>query len=327
MFIPVHRMPLLLLLLLLLRFSPLRASAIALLIGLTSTLAQAVEVSFVPVAPGAYAFIGEKSGRTYANEGLNANIGLVVTPNGALLIDSGASFQGAQQIHAAVKKVTDQPVRWVINTGGQDHRWLGNGYFIGQGAEVIAHADAKADMLARGGDHMSSLKSELKERLDGTVPTLATRWLTGQDETLDLGGLSIEVKHRHGAHTPGDVLVWLPQQRVAFSGDIVYVDRMLGVIPASHTGHWLETFAVLEGLQPARIVPGHGDVCDLPKARTQTRDYLLALRMHMKKAVDDGVDISAAIKSFDARPWMGLLNAAELHPGNASRTYLELERE
>ncbi len=58
-----------------------------------------------------------------------------------------------------------------------------------------------------------------------------------------------------------------------------------------------------------------------------TRDYLLALRGHMKKAVDDGVDLSSAIKSFDATLFLRLLNAAELNSGNASRTYLELERE
>jgi glyoxylase-like metal-dependent hydrolase (beta-lactamase superfamily II) len=292
-----------------------------------TAVAHAAEVKFQPVAPGLYAFIGEKSGRSFDNEGLNANIGLVVTPAGALLIDSGASFQGAQKIHAAVKKVTDQPVKWVINTGGQDHRWLGNGYFAAQGAEVIAHASARADMQARGGDHLAALKTELKDKLDGTVPTLPTRWLSGSDETLTLGGTVVEVKHRGGAHTPGDLMVWLPQQRVVFSGDIVYVDRMLGVIPVSHTGRWLASFAALEALQPARIVPGHGEVCELPQAQAQTRDYLQALRTHMKKAVENGEDIGAAIKGFDAKPWMGLLNAAELHPGNASRTYLELERE
>jgi glyoxylase-like metal-dependent hydrolase (beta-lactamase superfamily II) len=294
---------------------------------LVTSLAQAVDVAFQPVALGVFAFVGEKSGRTHANEGLNANIGLVVTPAGALLIDSGASFQGARQIHDAVKKVTDQPVKWVINTGGQDHRWLGNAYFTAHGAEVIAHAKARADMQARGGDHIAGLKTELKDKLDGTVPTLPTRWLSGNDETLNLGGVAIEVKHRGGAHTPGDVMVWLPQHKLVFSGDIVYVDRMLGVIPVSHTGRWLQSFSALEALQPARIVPGHGDVCDLPKAQAQTRDYLQALRTHMKKAVEDGTDIGAAIKAFDARPWLGLLNAAELHPGNASRIYLELEQE
>lgn len=292
-----------------------------------ATLAHALEVTFQPVAPGLYAFVGDPGPRTYGNEGLNANIGLVVTPAGALLIDSGASFQGARKIHAAVKRVTDLPVRWVLNTGGQDHRWLGNGYFIGQGAEVIAHAHARADMVARGGDQLSGLSSELKEKLDGTVPTLPTRWVSGADETLNLGGTVIELKHRQGGHTPGDLMVWLPQQRVVFSGDIVYVDRLPGVIPVSHTGRWLASFAALEALQPARIVPGHGQVCDLPTAQAQTRDYLRALRTHMKNAVDRGEDIGVAIKAFDAKPWMGLLNAADLHPGNASRTYLEMERE
>ncbi len=114
---------------------------------------------------------------------------------------------------------------------------------------------------------------------------------------------------------------------LVFSGDTVYVDRMLGVIPVSHTGSWLASFAALEALQSARIVPGHGDVCELPRAQAQTRDYLQALRTHMKQAVENGTEIGAAIKAFDAKPWLGLLNAAELHPGNASRTYLELERE
>lgn len=305
----------------------LRTVSVAALLLTLSSFAHAIEVRFEAVAPGLYAFIGEKSGRTYENEGLNANIGLVVTADGALLVDSGASFQGARKIHEAVKQVTRQPVKWVINTGGQDHRWLGNGYFIGQGAEVIAHANAEADLQQRGGDHIAALKPELKDKLDGTVPTLPTRWLSGNDETLNLGGTTVRVIHRGGAHTPGDVMVWLPHQRVVFSGDVVYVDRMLGVIPVSHTGRWLENFAALEALQPARIVPGHGQVCDLPLAQAQTRDYLKTLRAHMKQAVDAGQDISAAIKAFDAKPWMGLLNAAELHPGNASRTYLELELE
>jgi glyoxylase-like metal-dependent hydrolase (beta-lactamase superfamily II) len=274
-----------------------------------------------------FAFVGDTGGRTYDNEGLNANIGLVVTPAGALLIDSGASFQGARQIAEAVKRVTPQPVRWVINTGGQDHRWLGNGYFAAQGAEVMAHANAVPDMQARGGDHLATLQATLRERAAGTVPTLPTRLLAGRDERVELGGVAIELRHRGGGHTPGDMMVWLPATGVLFAGDIVYVDRLLGVIPVSHTGRWLDAFAAIEALQPKRFVPGHGAVSDLAQARAHTAAYLQALRSHMKKAVDDGTDVSAAVKSFNAQPFMHLLNAAELMPGNASRTYLELERE
>ena len=262
-----------------------------------------------------------------ANEGLNANLGLVVTRDGAVLIDSGATFQSARQIHEAVRRVTSQPVRWVINTGGQDQRWLGNGYFRSQGAELIAHAAGEADMRNRGNDQLQALRTLLGTKADGTTPTLPVRWIRQADERLELGGVVFELKHRGGAHTPGDMLVWLPAQRILFSGDVVYVDRLLGVFPMSRTKAWLATFAEIERLDPARIVPGHGRVCGLAQAQADTRDYLLALRAHMKKAVDDGTDISAAVKSFDDRAYTRLLNAAELMPGNASRTYLELEWE
>lgn len=299
-----------------------------LLFGLAAAApAPAVEVRFERVADGVYAHIGERGGRTYDNEGLNANIGLVVTAGGAVLIDSGATARSAAQIHAAAKRVTNQPVRWVINTGGQDHRWLGNGYFKSQGAQIIAHAGGRADMLNRGHDQLQALRAVLKERAESTVPVLADRYVEGSDVRLELGGTRLELHHRGGAHTPGDTMVWLPAQQVLFTGDVVYVERMLGVLPVSNTKQWLATFDVIERLAPATLVPGHGKVTDVATARADTRAYLEALREHMKKAVDAGTDISAAIRSFDAGPYMRLLNAAELHPGNASRTYLELERE
>ena len=289
--------------------------------------ARAVEVSFKPVTEGVYAYVGETGPRSYDNEGLNATIGLIDTPAGAVLIDSGATFQSARKIHEAVKQVTSRPVRWVINTGGQDHRWLGNGYFIAQGAEVIAHASGRADMLARAGDHVAILGAALKERAEGTVPTLPTRFVEGSNTTLELGGITLALRYHGGAHTPGDMMVWLPDKKVLFSGDVVYVDRMLSVIPVSNTKAWLASFKAMEDLQPQIIVPGHGKVGTLATARADTADYLVALRAHMKKAVDEGVDVSAAVKSFNTAPFIRLLNAADLMPGNGSRTYLELERE
>lgn len=299
----------------------------ALWLGTLAAQAMAVDVRFEPVAQDVYAFVGELGPRSATNEGLNANLGLVVTPAGAVLIDSGATLHGARQIHEAVRRITQQPVRWVINTGGQDHRWLGNGYFATQGAQVIAHARAQTDMRARGHDHLQALRATLGPLAEGTEPTLPTRWLTAADERLELGGVHFEFRHRGGAHTPGDMLVWLPQQRVLFSGDVVYVDRLLGVIPVSNTSAWLATFAEIERLSPACIVPGHGRVTDLATARADTRNYLVELRTHMKVAVDAGQDISAAIQAFKAQPYLRLLNAAELMPGNASRVYLEIERE
>lgn len=292
-----------------------------------SSLSGAVEVTFKPVAEGVYAHIGDLEGRTYENEGLNANIGLVVTPTGALLIDSGASMQSARQIADAARKITTQPIKWVINTGGQDHRWLGNGYFKAHGAEIIAHGSAQADMQARKLEHLNALKPVLKEKLDGTVPTLPTRFLTDAGTRLELGGVVIEVKHRNGGHTPGDSLVWLPQKNVLFSGDVVYVDRILGLSPVSKTKTWLDSFAMIDELSPAVIVPGHGRVTNLASAQAQTRDLLRALREHMGKAVEAGTDLSAAVASFNATPFKQLKHADVWIPQLANRTYLEMEQE
>ncbi|MDO8774663.1 MAG: hypothetical protein Q7K57_39325 [Burkholderiaceae bacterium] len=111
-----------------------------------------------------------------------------------------------------------------IDTGDQDHGWKGNGYFESQNIEEIAHA----------GEHLNGLKV-LKERLDGTVPTLPTRFVKDPDTRLELGGVVMDLKHRNGGHTPGDTLVWLPQRNVLFTGDVVYVDRVLGLHSVSRT--------------------------------------------------------------------------------------------
>ena len=197
------------------------AELLAALFAAQALWAGAVEGHFERVAENVYAHVGDIGARSVANEGLNANLGLVVTQGGAVLIDSGATFRSAGDIHAAIRKVTGQPVRWVINTGGQDHRWLGNSYFEAQGAELIAHAAAVPDMRSRGGDQLAALRMLLGPAAEGTVPTLPRRVLQGPDARLELGGTVFEFRHRGGGHTPGDMMVWLPQSQVAFAGDIV----------------------------------------------------------------------------------------------------------
>jgi glyoxylase-like metal-dependent hydrolase (beta-lactamase superfamily II) len=293
----------------------------------TAWAAHALEISFKPVAPGVYAYVGDTEGRTYDNEGLNANIGLVVTSAGSVLIDSGATFKTGKAIADAAKLVTPQPIRWVINTGGQDHRWLGNGYFQSAGAEIIAHANAQADMKARGTEQLRANATVLKEKQDGTEPVYATRWLQGSENTLELGDVRMQFVYRQGGHTPGDMMVYLPATGVVFTGDVVYVDRILGLHPVSKTKAWLSSFEALEALQPRVVVPGHGQVTDLAQAQRDTGRLLKDLRAHIGKAVDAGTDISAAVKSFDATPFKHLKHVDVWLPQLANLTYLEMEQE
>jgi glyoxylase-like metal-dependent hydrolase (beta-lactamase superfamily II) len=295
---------------------------ISLLAG--SGAAQALEMEFHSIAPGVHAFIGETGMRTHTNEGMNANSGFIVTEEGVVVVDSGSTWKVAEKIHAAIRKVTAQPVKYVVNTGGQDHRWLGNGYFRAQGAEILAATAAIGDMKERGAMQLQGLAGELKDKVAGTDVVLPTRTFDKQ-EILKLGGREIHLLHFRGGHTPGDSVVWLPRESVLFAGDLVYVDRLLGVLPFSNATHWLASFAEMERLQPQIIVPGHGAVCDLAKAQRETRDYLKHLTQYMKRAVDDMVDLQQAIDGVDQSAWRHLANFEQLKGGNASRVYLELE--
>lgn len=300
------------------------AFPLLLALALFSHTAAALDMQFRAVAPGVYAYIGETGMRTYENEGMNANSGFIVTDAGVVVVDSGATWKVAEQIHAAIRRVTKQPVKYVVNTGSQDHRWLGNGYFKAQGAEIIAAQAAIDDMSARGALQLQGLAGELKDKVAGTEVVLPTRTFDTQ-EVLRLGGREIHLLYFHGGHTPGDSVVWLPKEHLLFSGDLVFVDRLLGVLPFSNATDWLASFGEMEKLNPRTIVPGHGAVCDLKKAQRESRDYLRHLVDHMKHAVDNMVGLQEAIDSLDQSPWAKLANYDLLKGGNASRVYLEME--
>lgn len=286
--------------------------------------AQALMLAPQQVAPGVYAFVGDTGMRTYENEAMNATSGFVVTTAGVVVIDSGSSWQAGRQIHEAIRRVTKQPVKFVINTGGQDHRWLGNSYFAKLGVPIIGHEKMKADAEERGAMLIESLKGELKEKLEGTQAVPPTQ--TFKDRyRFRLGKTDFELIHTAPAHTPGDIMVWLPLSRTVFSGDIVFTDRLLGVLPFSNVAGWIASFEAMAALTPAHIVPGHGSPCDLAKARRETGDYLLLLHKHMKRAVDAGQDLQSAITSLDQSAYAKLPNFELLSGGNANRAYLEAE--
>lgn len=299
---------------------------LAIAMACASGVSMAWDAVPVRVDEGVYAFVGETGPRTVANEGMNATTGFVVTAAGVVVIDSGSSKRVAQKIEAAIRTITDRPIRYVVNTGGQDHRWLGNAHFADLGIPLLASAKTAGDIAERGRAQAGSLEQLLGGSFAGTRVQAPTRTFATR-ETLTLGGERIDLIFAGGGHTLGDLIVWLPRQRIAFAGDIVYLDRLLGVLPVSHLKRWLDSFDALAALQPRLIVPGHGSPSTLSKAEKETRDYLALLRGHMKKAVDSGEDLQAAIQSLDDREYAYLTVYRELRGPNANRAYLEAEAE
>jgi glyoxylase-like metal-dependent hydrolase (beta-lactamase superfamily II) len=278
-----------------------------------------------PVTDNIYAIVGPLGQRSAENDGLNANYGFLVTDEGVILIDTGASRQGAEKLAAAIRAVTDKPVRWVLNTGSQDHRWLGNDYFASHGAEVIAMARTAVTQGQYAQQLMAGLEVFLGERLRGTRPLPATRTLGDESARLELGGEILELAYTD-AHFPGDIRVWLPERGVVFSGDLVYVDRLLGVLPQSSVHNAQRAFRALEQLDPRRIVPGHGRVCDLDLARRESGDYYdflvdtIGAAAREMEPMDEILDRYADLPQFNH-----LENYDALHRANMNRAFLESE--
>lgn len=297
-----------------------------LLLALAAPLfAHAYQPKAEPVADGVYAIVGPLGQRDMDNDGLNANYGFIVTAAGVILIDSGASALGAEKLAAAIRAVTEQPVRWVINTGGQDHRWLGNAWFAEQGAEIIALARTAEGQARNGAQQLEGLKRFLGERLASTRPLPATRTLDGEHARLELGGAVLELYYTN-THFPGDAMIWLPAQRIAFTGDLVYVDRLLGVHPWSDVTQGQRAFRALEALAPERIVPGHGRVTDLAQARRESGDYYDFIIEHIAPAARDMEPLDETLAKYaDLPAFRHLQNYDELHRGNMSRAFVRFE--
>ena len=278
-----------------------------------------------PVAPGIWAIEGPAEQRDAQNLGNNATFGLIETTDGAVLVDPGGTWAGAAMLHEVVRGLTDQPVTHVINTGGQDHRWLGNSYWQAEGATVIASADAVADQQARASMQLTMLSQLVGEGLSGTEPAGANVTFE-TDHVLDLGGRRIEIRHVGAAHTPGDSFVWLPDAQVVFTGDIVYVGRILGVMEFSDSATWLEAFGAIEMLEPVHLVPGHGPATTLAQAQADTRDYLQNLRDRMREHIDVGGDIIGSV-DVDQSAFAYLDQFDALAGRNAQAVFQQMEWE
>jgi len=292
----------------------------------SANVQEASQLELVKVADGVYAIVGPLENRTPENLGNNATFGVVVTSEGVVLVDPGGTAKGAAAIEQVIRRVTDAPVKIVINTGGQDHRWLGNGYFKARGAHIIASQRAVADQKARAQDQFFMLDNLVGQAgLQGTNAVHA-------DETFDdaltftLGRTTFELRHVGQAHTPGDSFVWLPEKSVVFTGDIVYVERMLGVGEQSSSKSWLTVFDAVAALNPAHVVPGHGHPTDLATARADTYDYLVFVRDAVAQFRKEGRGIEN-IGSLDQSRFAYLENFELLAGRNAQRVYDELEWE
>lgn len=290
-----------------------------------SLVRSVVALEIQPVTGGVWALVGEKQQRSPENLGNNSTFGVVVTNAGVVLVDPGGSRKGAEAIDAVIRTITDKPVKYVIDTGGQDHRWLGNAYWQAKGATVIASKQAVADQHARVDLQLTMLRTFLGDALAGTEPGYADVTFD-ESYDFDLGGEHFRIVHPGPAHTPGDSFVWLAQKKTVFAGDIVFTERLLGLLDVSSIAGWPKAFEAMATLAPVHVVPGHGHATTLSKARADTYDYLINLRTMIAAHIKAGGDIIDSV-SVDQSAFTYLEQFDSLSRRNAQAAFQQMEWE
>ena len=289
-------------------------------------LAADLLLKSVQVSPNIYAVIGEITGQSYENDGLNSNLGFVVTPEGVVVVNSGPSVRVAKALHEAIRKTTAQPIKWVINVNSRSHYWFGNAYFHALNVPIIAQQEAVRDMRDMGEAQLEALKGVLKDKAAGSNIVYPSKLIKDKHE-IKLGGVTFQLISFGAAHTAGDIVVWLPQQKVLFSGDLVFTERILGVLPIGNSGGWVKAFDSAMALGPKLIVPGHGKPTNVQQATRDTKDYLVYNRTAVKKMLDKGASLQDAVEKIDQSKFKYLENFDAWSRRNVSQIFTEMEQE
>lgn len=280
----------------------------------------------VEVIPNVWSAIGATAPPTYENSGHNNNLSFIVTDEGVVVVNAGAAYVLAEALHAEIKRITDQPVVLVINENGQGHAMLGNTYWAGQNVPILAHEDAAAEFEERGYDILDRMKVYNRDKSAKTEVTLPTE--TFEDSyDASRGGVRIEVLHLGPAHSPGDISVWLPDEKLVIAGDMAFHERLLPIFDDTDTAGWLETWD--EGFEPLGalyVIPGHGHPTNMAQVRRYTKDYLTHLRGEIARHIEAGGELDEAYY-VDQSAYKHLHTFNELATRNAGRVYEQMEWE
>jgi glyoxylase-like metal-dependent hydrolase (beta-lactamase superfamily II)/dienelactone hydrolase len=277
------------------------------------------------VVPGVWSAIGATAPGTYANSGHNNNLSFVVTDAGVLVVNAGDNYLLAKALHDEIRKITDQPVKYVVLENGQGHAMLGASYWQEQGVPVIAHADAAHEIEQQSFALLEAMRGRVKEKAEGTEVVMPDETFSDK-KIIELGGERIELLYLGPAHSPGDIVVWLPDRKLVISGDMAFHQRMLPLFEHTDSKAWIETWDAFEALGAEVVIPGHGEPTDMATVRKYTRDYLVYLREKIGALIEDGGTLQQAYE-IDQSPYMHLPTAEFLAKRNAGQVFQSMEFE
>ncbi|GJL82479.1 MAG: oxidoreductase [marine bacterium B5-7] len=245
-----------------------------------------------------------KSAYAYTAEG-DPNTGVIVGENSVMVVDAQATPAMARDVIEKIRSVTDKPIRYVTLSHYHAVRVLGASAY--ENSEIIASQDTY-DLIVERGEQDYQSEFERFPRLFQdveSIPGLTWPSIVFNDQmTLWMGNTEVRILQLGRGHTKGDTVVWLPDERVLFSGDLVEY----GATPYTGDAYlkdWPATLDNIAAMDPAALVPGRGEALTTTETVRDgiqgTRDFISRMYQSVKAGRDAGMDLQDVYKAtYDA---------------------------
>jgi glyoxylase-like metal-dependent hydrolase (beta-lactamase superfamily II) len=245
-------------------------------------------VSFTEIGAGLYAFTAQG----------DPNTGVIVGDDSVMIVEAQATPRLARQVIDCVRSVTDKPISHLVLTHYHAVRVLGASAYSAR--EVIMSDTARAMVAERGQEDWDSEFGRFPRLFQGheEIPGLTWPTTTFSDRiTVYLGRRRVDIRHVGRAHTAGDAVIWVPDEQVLFTGDIVE-DRSACYCGDGHFADWPATLDAVAGFEPRAIAPGRGDALvgadAVTRAIESTRDFVRSTYRPVERVVARGGSLKEA---------------------------------
>ncbi len=228
------------------------ASAHAAASGQGETEEKNIPIQVTEVAPGLY----------FQYHHQESNNAFLVTDEGVLVVDTRQHPKRAEELLATIRKVTDKPIRWVVNTHAHGDHYFGNSVFKREGATIIAHRDTAGMMKALYPLEMKRRMGYFKQRqYDAGEVKLTLPDVTFDSRlTLTLGGRTVEILYLGAGQNPGDTFVHFPKERVLFAGGPFSKQSWPNPSFTPSMAGWIEVLKKIGAMDADKYLGGHGDI-------------------------------------------------------------------
>ena len=289
----------------------------------TATLAAAIPATQVKkVNDRIYALLGPMELPSKANQGYMVNSTLILGETSAILIDTGFTDEIGAHLAAVVAKLTKKPVKAIINTHHHGDHSFGNAAF--PGAKVISSEMCRKLLIEGEGEWLGIIQGALGRKLPNTRAVPASEVYASKTKTdVVIDGVKLTFWVPEAAHTAGDMMIWLPEDRVLVGGDIT-VNQITPNFRDANVKLWIATLGEVQAMPAKTIIPGHGPLmtpADVGKLHQRMARLYAGIEAGYKAGLSDG----EIRKKLDLAEWKPLHHYEEQMGGNINKAYLEIE--